>query len=148
MKRIAVLLSLIVLPALTRAQTAGRTATPEQALIAIEEKWATVPLKKDTAALESILAPMWTGISADGEIITRAQAIERSKASNFTKSVNNEMRVTMINPATAVVTGVWNGSGTNFKGDTIETRERWTDVFVNQNGAWQCVAAQSTTIKK
>jgi hypothetical protein len=148
MRRIAILVWLAALPAVALAQTPGRTPTPEQALIAIEEKWAMVPLKKDTVALESILAPGWTGISADGEIITRAQAIERSKASNFTRSVNNEMRVTLLDPTTAIVTGVWNGSGTNFKGDKIETRERWTDVFVNQNGIWKCVAAQSTTIKK
>ena len=134
-------------PAVARSQT-GRSMTPQQALVFIEEQWATVPLKKDTATLEKILAPEWTGISADGEIITRAQAIERSKASNFTKSVNNEMKVTLLNPTTAVVTGVWNGSGTNFKGEKIETRERWTDVFVNKDGVWKCVAAHSTTIKK
>jgi len=146
-KTTALALLFVSLPALAVAQTA-RTPTPQQALIFIEEKWAMVPLKKDTATLETILAPEWTGVSADGELITRAQAIERSKASNFTKSVNNEMKVTLLNPTTAVVTGVWNGSGTNFKGDKIETWERWTDVFVNQNGVWKCVAAHSTTIKK
>ena len=149
MRRIAsVLLLFLVWPALAAAQTAPRIMTPQQALVLIEEKWAMVPLKKDTATLESILAPEWTGVSADGQLITRAEAIERSKASNFTKSVNNEMKVTLLNATTAVVTGVWTGSGTNFKGDKIDTRERWTDVFVNQNGVWKCVAAHSTTIKK
>ena len=54
----------------------------------------------------------------------------------------------MIGTTAAVVTGVWTGAGTDPKGQTFDTSERWMDVFVNQGGQWKCVASQATTIKQ
>jgi ketosteroid isomerase-like protein len=52
------------------------------------------------------------------------------------------MKVNMISPNVAVVTGIWSGAGTDAKGQKFDTTDRWTDVFVNQNGKWKCVASQ------
>ena len=105
-------------------------------------------MKGDVATLETILAANWTAVNPEGAVETRSQAIERTKTSKFTKSEVSGMKVMLLNPKTAVVTGIWTGIGTGSKGETIDTSERWTDVFVNQAGAWTCVASQSTTIKK
>jgi hypothetical protein len=130
------------------AQTKPAAGGPEQALIDIEHRWAATSLTGDVATLETILAANFTGTTADGGLETRSQVLERTKASKFTKSASSGMKVMLLNPTTAVVTGIWSGVGTGSKGEQVDTSERWTDVFVNQSGAWKCVASQSTTIKK
>ena len=151
MRRVAHVLALVLslsLPALGLAQTKPAAGSPEQALMDIEHRWAATSVKGDVATLETILGANWTGVNAEGTVETRSQAIERTKTSKFTKSEVSGMKVMLLNPTTAVVTGIWTGVGTGSKGEKIDTSERWTDVFVNQAGAWKCVASQSTTIKK
>ena len=148
MKRVllvAIVLALVV-PAKFFAQT--KPAGAEQALMDIEKAWAATSLKNDAAALDGILAATWSGISVDGTITTRAQALDDVKKVKFTKSEVSEMKVMMLGANAAVVTGVWTGVGADPKGQKVDTSERWTDVFVNQGGAWKCVASQSSTIKK
>ncbi len=149
MRRVLHVFALVLsLSALALAQAKPASGSPEQALMDIEHRWAATSLTGDVATLETILAPNFTGTSADGALETRALVIARVKTSKFTKSAVTDMKVMMLNPTTAVVTGIWTGVGTGSKGEKVDTSERWTDVFVNQAGAWQCVASQSTTIKK
>ena len=149
MRRVLHVFALVLgLSALALAQTKPASGSPDQALIDIENRWAAAALTSDAAALEPILAANFTGTNADGGLETRSQVIARTKASKFTKSASTDMKVMLLNPTTAVVTGVWSGVGTGAKGEKVDTSERWTDVFVNQGGAWKCVASQSTTIKK
>ena len=149
MRRVAHVLALVLsLPALGLAQTKPASGSPEQALMDIEHRWAATSLKGDVATLETILEANWTAVNPEGTVETRSQAIERTKTSKFTKSEVSSMKVMLLNPTTAVVSGIWTGVGTGSKGEKIDTSERWTDVFVSQDGAWKCVASQSTTIKK
>ena len=147
-KAASVLGLLVVLSVLSLAQTKSAAGTADQLLMDIEHRWAATSLKGDVATLETILAANWTGITEEGAMMTRPQAIERTRGAKFTKSEVSGMKVVMLNPTIAVVTGVWTGVGTVSKGEKVDTSERWTDVFVNQGGAWKCVASQSTTIKK
>ena len=149
MRRVMHVLALVLsLSALALAQTKPAAGSPEQVLIDIEHRWAATSLTNDVATLETILAPNFTGTSADGALETRSVVIARLKTSKFTKSASSDMKVMLLNPTTAVVTGIWSGVGTGSKGEKGDTSEHWTDVFVNQGGAWKCVASQSTTIKK
>ncbi len=131
------------------ASTAAKGAgSVESTLLEIERKWAAAGLKNDTAVLEEILADSWSTITTEGKTQTRAEALDNLKKSKMTRSELTEMKVRMINPDTAIVTGVWTGMGTGPKGEKIDTSERWMDVFANQGGKWKCVASESTTIKK
>lgn len=145
MKNFARVFALVlVLPLLALAQT----KSTEQTLIDIEHSWAATALKNDVKTLDGILAATWSATTTDGTVQTRAESMANTKASKFTKSEVSGMKVTVLNPTTAVVTGIWTGVGTGAKGEKIDTSERWTDVFVMQGGTWKCVASQSTTIKK
>jgi ketosteroid isomerase-like protein len=149
MQRAVTLLAVLVLVSgFTQAQTKPTSGDTEKALMDIEHRWAATSLKGDVATLETILAANWTGITVEGAVETRAQGIERTRGSRFTKSEVSGMKVMLLNPTTAVVTGVWTGVGTGSKGEKVDTSERWTDVFVNQGGTWKCTASQSTTIKR
>jgi ketosteroid isomerase-like protein len=123
-------------------------AGPDQALMDIEHAWAAAALKNDVAALGAILADNFWATSPEGKIIMRAQALADAKANKLTRSAVSDIKVVLINPTTAIVTGVWSGAGANAKGMKFDTSERWTDVFVNQGGKWKCVTSQSTTVAK
>lgn len=139
-----VLALLLLLPTLSVAQT----KTIEQTLLDIEHSWAATSLKNDVKTLEGILAANWTATTTEGTIETRAEALANAKAAKFTKSELSGMKVTVLNPTTAIVTGIWTGVGTSAKGVKVDTSERWTDVFVLDGGTWKCVASHFTTIKK
>jgi ketosteroid isomerase-like protein len=127
---------------------APKAAGVEQTLMDLERRWVAVSLKNDAVALGEILADSWSSVSAEGKVESRAQTLEDVKKSKFTRSEVSDMKVRMINPNVAVVTGVWIGVGTSAAGQKVDTSERWTDVFVNEGGKWKCVASQSSTIKK
>ena len=128
------------------AQTRG--GGPEQALMDIERAWAAAVLKSDPAPLDAILAANFTATSTEGKLVSRAQALTEIKANKMTRSDVSDMKVIMLGPAAAVVTGVWSGAGTTASGQKIDTTERWTDIFVSEGGKWKCVTTQATTIKK
>jgi ketosteroid isomerase-like protein len=48
---------------------------------------------------------------------------------------------------TAIVMGLTTSKG-KFMGQVFATRERATDIFVNQHGRWQCVFSQLTRVTK
>src|SRR5687768_7170570 len=133
MRRVVHVFALVLgLSALALAQTKPASGSPEQVLIDLEHRWAATALTADVATLDTILAANFTGTNAEGGLETRSQVLERAKASKFTKSASSGMKVMMLNPTTAVVTGIWSGVGTGAKGEKVDTSERWTDVFVNQ----------------
>ena len=145
MRRVALTLALLLLlPVLSLAQT----KTTEQTLMDIEHSWAATSLKNDVKTLDGILAANWTGTTPEGTVQTRAESLASIKASKFTKSEVSGMKVMVLNPTTAVVTGIWTGVGTDANGVKVDTSERWTDVFLLQGDTWKCVASQSTTIRK
>ena len=89
----------------------AQTKTPEQTLMDIEHSWAATALKNDVKTLDGILAANWTGITPEGTVLGRAESLANTKASKFTKSEVSGMKVMMLNPTTAVVTGIWTGRG-------------------------------------
>ena len=147
-----VLAVLMLLPgsALAQAKKGEKKAEGgvDQALMDIERKWVAAEMKNDAAVLEDILADSWTGTSSQGKVTTRAQAIDDLKKSKMTRSEVSEMKVRMINPDTAIVTGIYTGAGTDGNGQKIDESQRWTDIFANQGGKWKCVVSHNTPIKK
>jgi ketosteroid isomerase-like protein len=155
MKRLLGLLSLMLLFSnFTLAQADKKAAEKkggggvEQTVLDMERRWVAASLKSDPTAMQDILADDWSSISAEGKMLTRAQALDNMKKSKMTKSELSEMKVRMINADTAIVTGVWTGVGTDEKGQKLDTSERWMDVFASLGGKWKCVASESSTIKK
>lgn len=140
--------SLIILTGLALAQTAKTAASTDMTLKDMETRWAAAALKSDPAPVGDIVSEDWTGISAEGKMRTRAEMLSEVKKSKLTRSTVSDMRVRMLDNDAAVVTGTWSGGGTDQNGKKFDTTERWTDVFVNKNGKWKCVASQSTTVAK
>ncbi len=120
----------------------------DQVLMDIERKWTATDLKSDSAGLAEILADSWSGINTEGKVESRAERLDSTKKSKLTRSEVSDMKVRMINPDAAVVTGLWAGAGTDAKGQKFDRTERWMDVFAKQGSAWKCVASESTVVQK
>ena len=151
-KLVWILAVLMLLPGLTLSQAKKSEKKADggvdQALMDIERKWVAAEVKNDAAVLEDILADSWTGTSWEGKVTTRAQAIDDFKKTKVTRGEVSEMKVRMINPDTAIVTGIWNGAGADAKGQKVEESQRWTDIFANQGGKWKCVVSHNTAVKR
>ena len=135
--RIAVLASL-VLP----ASAAAQQSKVEQELLQIERDWCTADLKVDKAMMGRILADDASLIGRNGQLETKAQAIAAMDQGVTTTCELDMMKVRVYGDA-AVVTGRSTVKGKLFNGQSM-----WTDTFIRKDGRWQCVASQSSEIKK
>jgi uncharacterized protein (TIGR02246 family) len=131
------------------AMAQGKAAVgTDQALKDIEMKWAAAYLKGDAATIGDILADDFVGVSLEGKVQSRADVMAEAKRSKVTRSTASEIRVRILGPDAALVSGVWSGAGTDPAGHKFDIVDRWTDIFVRQGGKWKCVAQQSTIIQK
>ena len=127
----------------------GATAdgAEEQAVMQIERDWVAAMVKADMGALDRILAKEWAE-NADGEVMTRAQAMTALKSGGFKlESVNlHDLSVHVFADA-AIATMAVDIKGT-FMGKPVPPSQRSTDFFVKRDGRWQAVSTQNTTIKQ
>ncbi len=124
----------------------GGNASVEQTLKQMENDWGDAVGKKDTAALDKILADDWVGQYSYGPK-TKAQILADLKSGNLKAELpqtSAEMKVRLFGD-TAIVTGGDDFKG-SYKGKDISGHEIWTDIFVKRNGRWQAVASQNTTV--
>lgn len=115
-------------------------AGPCADVLAQERRWLTAITDGDRASVESILAPSFTHINADGELLDRAQ--EMAGIEKLSVTMNPSDQHVDIAADTAVIHGV----NTLIDGGKILARERFTDVFALQNGIWIALSAQETTL--
>jgi hypothetical protein len=108
-------------------------------VLAQERRWLTAITEGDRETVESILAPSFKHINADGELLDRAQEIATIEKVSFT--MNPSEQLVGISGDTAVIHGV----NTLIDNSEVIARERFTDVFVLRNGTWLALSAQETT---
>lgn len=109
-------------------------------VLAQERRWLTAITEGDRATVESILAPDFKHVDSDGRLFDRAQEIASVEKAPFT--MNPSEQLVDIADDTAVIHGI----NTLIGGDEVLARERFTDVFVLQNGTWTALSAQETTL--
>ena len=120
----------------------------EQELIKLENDWNNALVKRDVAALSRILADDWTGMDADGAVVTKAQALASLKSGEdaFTSAVGDEWKVRVCGDA-AVVLGRWTVKE-QYKGKDVSGQYRSVDTWIRRDGRWQCVASAAVKITK
>ena len=109
----------------------------------MERDWTEAALKKDTAALDKILADDWVGQSPTG-VSTKAQSLADLKSADYKveSQTLGEMKVRVFGN-TAVVTGS-DDEKSSYKGKDTSGHYLWTDVYVKRHGRWQAAASQAT----
>jgi uncharacterized protein (TIGR02246 family) len=119
----------------------------EKAVAALEQQWIDAAKTNNADALAPLLADKFVNTDSDGKVTGKAETLASVKAAKWETNQISDVKVTVFKD-TAIATGDWTGKGTDSKGKSVDTRERWTDTWMKMsNGKWQCVASHSSTIK-
>ncbi len=118
----------------------------EQALMQIERDWAEAAVKKDTAALDRILANEFQA-NYSSIVGNKKQFLAslKSEATKIQSSAVSDMKALVINDQ-AIVNGLSTEKRTVAGKDT-SAQDRFTDVFVKRDGRWQCVTGYSVKVQ-
>jgi ketosteroid isomerase-like protein len=120
----------------------------EEELLKLEKEFAQAIVKNDAEAIGRFLADDWIIIDADGGVIDKSRFLGVVKSGALTHEMMESEEVSVrIYEGFALVTGLTATKG-KFMGQEFSTRERATDVFVNQDGRWRCVFSQLTRSSK
>lgn len=119
-----------------------------QALVDIEAKWAKAMVDKDAKALDSILAPTFTGQGSSGKVNTKADAMKDLTSGKLVvrSMTNHDVRVRIIGDV-AIVQGMDDEDST-YDGKPFKGTYTWTDVYEKKGGKWLAIASQSTAVDK
>jgi len=130
-----------------QSQQPKKATGEEGRIIALESAWDQAEQNKDVNALANLLADDLVYVDYDGSISTKQALLADVKSADVTgEQINNEgVTVHMHGNNVAVSTGIYRDKGME-KGKPFSRRGRFTNVWLNQNGKWECIASQSTLI--
>jgi ketosteroid isomerase-like protein len=92
-----------------------------------------------------MLSEDFVNIDSDGSVHNKAETIARTRKARFKVSEISDLQVNSHGDS-AIVTGMWTGKGVDGMGRPIDTKERWVDTWVKNDGKWRCVASASATL--
>ena len=131
---------------LVMAQDSSKRDAEEGHLLALESAWNHAEQSKDAAALNQLLGESLVYVDYDGTLLNKKEFLENTLRNKVTQEqINNDGLTVHVYGNAAVVTGLYRDKGLE-NGKPFLRRGRFTDTWVKQNGAWQCVASQSTLI--
>ena len=124
------------------------SAADESKILALENAWNLAQLHHDAAALDQLLPGTFVSTDYDGTVMNKTQFLADLKDPAYQASlvVNQDVKIYSYSNA-AVVTGTYHTKG-KYKGKPFEHWGRFTDMWLFQDGIWQCVASHSSLIKK
>jgi ketosteroid isomerase-like protein len=148
MKRTFVWCAVALMSLMIAAQAKDKMGSgTEQAVAALEQKWADASKASNPDGIAPLLADNFTNTGSDGKVIGKAETLAHAKAQKWETNQLSDVKVTVFGK-TAIATGAWTGKGTDENGKAVDTRERWTDTWIEMSGGkWQCVASHGSTIK-
>ena len=125
-----------------------KSDTMEEEVLELEKEFSQAIVKNDAEAVGRFLADDWIIIDPDGGIIDKTRFLDVIKSGALTHEMmtSDDTRV-RIYGNTAIVTALTTTKG-KFSGQVFTTLERASDVFVKQNGRWQCVLSHLTRFTK
>ena len=106
-------------------------------------------LDRDAAILERIWSPDFVYVEPSGRRFTKAEGIADMKKSGerLTSAVADSIDVrTYAGGGVAVDIGTYTEAGTDAAGKPFERRTRFTNVWVRNGGAWQCVSGHASQL--
>jgi ketosteroid isomerase-like protein len=110
----------------------------------LEQQWRQALLTNDVAAMDHLLADDYVGISSNGTVETKAQALAQRRAGTvrISKLDLSDVHVRVYGD-TAVVTSQANLVGTNGASD-ISGEYRYTRVYNRRLGQWKIVSFEAS----
>lgn len=118
-------------------------------LLYLEMAWSEADMKRDVAWFERNWADDYYGVnSVTGKLTTKAEDIAdiKNRKEVYDSAMASEMEV-RVEGNTGIVNGVYHLKGKDEKGQPLDRRIRFTDVYVKRDGRWMAIASQGTSIK-
>ena len=122
----------------------------EQLLKTLSDGWGKTLTTKDPSHLERIWAPDFSYIRPDGSVFNKEEGIaELNKDTNtYTEGGTlSNFKVRLYSRDFAITTGDDKTTGRDKDGKEFEHNSRFTNVWVKQNGMWQCVKGHASILK-
>ena len=119
---------------------AGADLTPCADVLDLEARWLAAITAGDRNTIESILSPNYTHIASSGKLVDRDHEIAETTRQPFTMTPT-EQAVDLAGDLAVI-----HGLNTITQAGKVLKRERFTDVFISQNGRWLALSAQETGI--
>ncbi len=113
-----------------------------------ENRWSAAIARHDTATIESMVAPDFTGVNSKGKVQNRRAMLAEVKGDKdtYTSTKAEKLDVHMYGSGVAVVVGMANEKGTGKDGKAFDRTYRFTDTWMDRGGNWQCIASQVTLV--
>ena len=119
-------------------------------LLYMEMEWGDADQRGDAAWFERNLAEDYYGVSSrTGKLSTKADEVAdmKNRKDKIDSAVSSGMQV-RVEGRTGVVSGVYHLKGRDDKGQPIDRRIRYTDIFIKKDGRWQVITSHGTTIQQ
>lgn len=137
--------SLVLLASFSPAQV---NSGDEKKLVAMEHKWTAAYKARDISMLSSLLADDFVITVEDGSTYGKEGYIAHTadKSTHVEVAEMSDLKARM-HGNTAIITGAYHERGTS-KGKSYEYRDRFTDVWIKNDGKWQVIASHYSVPEK
>lgn len=117
---------------------------------ALENRWQKAIMKHDTDVIDQLVADDFIAVAASGRLGSKSTLLSQVKSDRdtYTSATVRSMTVRAYGPHVAVVTGIAKESGTSANGQSFTNSRRFTDMWMQRRGKWQCVASHATQLPK
>jgi len=145
------LLTLLLCATIALPVLAQHKKTYKQQIAALEEQWRQAQLTNDAATIERLLSDDYIGISAQGMVSTKAQAVTRMQTRQVViNTLDVQDQKIAIHGNTAIVTSEVEVDATNNATQPathVHSKLRYTRVYLlYPSGTWRIVNFESTHI--
>ena len=143
---LALTVALIALPMHAGPHRGARTMRDQ--IEALETQWKKAALANDIEAMERLLSEDYLGITANGQVVTKPQQLDRMRTHNFsihTLDVS-DVKIKLISQHAAIVTSLAQVDGTN-DGRPLTGSFRYTRVYQRiPNDGWKITSFEATHV--
>jgi ketosteroid isomerase-like protein len=138
--------ALLALPIHAGPHRGSRTMRDQ--IEALETQWKKAALANDIEAMDRLLSEDYLGITANGQVVTKPQQLDRMRTHNF--SINTidvtDVKIKLISQHAAIVTSLAQVDGTN-DGRPLRGSFRYTRVYQRiPNDGWKITSFEATHV--
>src|SRR5262249_16071154 len=132
---------LLLCPAAGAVGSPTGQAKHEPPPVQLEKPWARAPDEHDTKALSCILADEFEGAGPDGKLTDRSVTLAKARTAGTVHHQSSDLHA-HVHGDFAYIRGVADG----ITPAKLNTRVRFTDIYVYREGRWQCVAGHESLV--
>jgi ketosteroid isomerase-like protein len=143
---VVLLLLVFVLRVPAGLAQSGAYDSDKARIVSLENVWNEAERHKDAKAIDGLLSSAFAYTDSGGTFMNKEQYLASIMEAAYKPDqiVNDSMEVHAYEHA-AVVTGTYREKGAE-KGKAYSRRGRFTDMWVQEKGAWLCAASQETLV--